>query len=80
MRKFIKEMYAGKSFPVLSAARKDTLSVSGDDERARDPSFRLEHGYRSLFATPCTQSRIRRRNTDHNRDFLSALDQSQPDR
>jgi len=52
-RKFIKEMYAGKSFPVLSAARKDTLSVSGDDERARDPSFRLEHGYRSLFATPC---------------------------
>jgi diguanylate cyclase (GGDEF)-like protein len=52
-RNFIKEMYAGKSFPVLSAARKDTLSVGGDDERARDPSFRLEHGYRSLFATPC---------------------------
>jgi diguanylate cyclase (GGDEF)-like protein len=52
-RNFIKEMYAGKSSPVLSAARKDTLSVGGDDERARDPSFRLEHGYRSLFATPC---------------------------
>ncbi len=52
-RNFIKEMYAGKSLPVLSAAQKDTLSVSGDDERARDPSFRLEHRYRSLFATPC---------------------------
>ncbi|MDX1815649.1 MAG: GGDEF domain-containing protein, partial [Thermodesulfobacteriota bacterium] len=52
-RNFIKEMYAGKSFPVLLAARKDTVSIGGDDERARDPSFRFEHGYRSLFATPC---------------------------
>lgn len=52
-RNFIKEMYAKKSFPVLAAARNNTISVSGDDERARDPSFRLEHGYRSLYATPC---------------------------
>jgi diguanylate cyclase (GGDEF)-like protein len=52
-RNFIKEMYAKKDNPVLAAARKDTVSISGDDERARDPSFRLEHGYQSLYATPC---------------------------
>jgi len=52
-RNFIKKMYVKKDFPVLVAARKDTVSVSGDDERARDQSFRLEHAYRSLYATPC---------------------------
>ncbi len=50
---FIKEMYAKKTFPVIEAARRDPLSVGGDDERAGDPSFRLEHGYKSLYAAPC---------------------------
>lgn len=50
---FIKGMYARKTLPVIAAARKDPVFVGGDDERARDPSFRLEHAYRSLYAVPC---------------------------
>ena len=51
--KFIKEMYTKKTLPVVMAAGRGTMTVSGGDERAKDPSFRLEHGYRSLYATPC---------------------------
>jgi diguanylate cyclase (GGDEF)-like protein len=52
-RNFIKEMYARKDLPLLVAALGNTVSIGGDDERARDPSFRLEHRYQSLYATPC---------------------------
>jgi len=52
--KFIKEMYTKKTLlPVIAAALKDQVIVTGEDERAGDPSFRLEHAYRSLFAVPC---------------------------
>ncbi len=50
---FIKEMYAKKTLPVIAEARKDPVLVAGGDERARDPMFRLEHAYRSLYAVPC---------------------------
>jgi diguanylate cyclase (GGDEF)-like protein len=50
---FIKEMYAKKTLPVVVEALKDPVSISGDDDRAKDPSFRLEHGYKCLFAAPC---------------------------
>lgn len=50
---FIKEMYVKKRFPVIEAARNDCVSIGGDDERARDPLFRLEHGFKSLYAVPC---------------------------
>jgi len=50
---FIKEMYAKKTLPVIAEARKDPVLVVGGDERARDPGFRLEHAYRSLYAVPC---------------------------
>lgn len=50
---FIKEMYAKKTLPVIAEARKDPVLVVGGDERARDPAFRLEHAYRSLYAVPC---------------------------
>jgi len=50
---FIKEMYTKKSLPIVQAARKGPVAVSGNEERARDPSFRLEHAYRSLYAVPC---------------------------
>jgi len=49
---FIKEMYK-KALPIVQAARKGPVAVSGNEERARDPSFRLEHAYRSLYAVPC---------------------------
>lgn len=51
--KFIKEMYTGKSFPVLEAARREPVSVGGSDRRVSDPLFRLEHGFQSLYAAPC---------------------------
>lgn len=50
---YIKEMYAKKSLPVIEEARKNTVIVVGDDQRAKDPSFRLEHAYKSLYAVPC---------------------------
>lgn len=50
---YIKEMYTKKSLPLVEAARKNTVIVGGEDERAGDPSFRLEHSYRSLYAVPC---------------------------
>ena len=51
--KFIKEMYTKKILPVVMAACQGTVTVAGGDERVKDPSFRLEHAYRSLYATPC---------------------------
>jgi len=51
--KFIKEMYTKKALPVLRKACENPVTVSGGDARAQDPSFRLEHGYKSLFAAPC---------------------------
>lgn len=50
---FIKEMYAKKTLPVLVASQKNPLFVGAGDERLRDPSFRLEHASRSLYASPC---------------------------
>jgi diguanylate cyclase (GGDEF)-like protein len=49
---FIKEMYK-KALPIVQAARKGPVAVSGNEERAKDPSFRLEHACRSLYAVPC---------------------------
>lgn len=50
---FIKAMYARKDHPLLAEAQKGPVIVTGDDERARDPAFRLEHEYGSLYAAPC---------------------------
>ncbi len=50
---FIKELYARKDHPLLAEARKGTVVIVGDDERAQDPAFRLEHEYGSLYAAPC---------------------------
>ncbi len=50
---FIKEMYAKKTLPVVAAALKDPVFVGTGDKRLPDPSFRLEHAYRSLYASPC---------------------------
>lgn len=50
---FIKEMYAGPTVPVVQAGLSGEVLVAGNDPRAKDPSFRLEHEYGSLFAFPC---------------------------
>jgi diguanylate cyclase (GGDEF)-like protein len=50
---FIKEMYARRSIPLVAAAIKGEVAVSGGDARAKDPGFRLEHEYKALYAAPC---------------------------
>jgi len=50
---FIKEMYARKGLPLITAASKGEVAVSGGDARAKDPGFRLEHEYKVLYAVPC---------------------------
>ncbi len=50
---FIKEMYTRRSLPLIAAALKEEVAVDQRDARAKDPSFRLEHDYGSLFAAPC---------------------------
>ena len=50
---FIKRMYTSKSLPLIAAAMQEEVTVRGGDSRAKDPSFRLEHEYGSLFAAPC---------------------------
>ena len=50
---FIKKMYTKKNVPVVMEALKGPVAVGGSDDRTKDPSFRLEHGYKSLFAAPC---------------------------
>ncbi len=50
---FIKELYAGPALPVVEAGLAGELVVAEGDPRAKDPSFRLEHSYKSLFAHPC---------------------------
>ncbi|MGE5188526.1 MAG: diguanylate cyclase [Gemmatimonadota bacterium] len=50
---FIKQMYTRRSLPLLAAAMQGEVVVRADDPRAQDPSFRLEHEYRTLYAAPC---------------------------
>lgn len=50
---FIKAMYASPIPPVVEAALKGEVLIAGDDPRAADPGFRLEHACRSLYAVPC---------------------------
>jgi diguanylate cyclase (GGDEF)-like protein len=50
---FLKEMYARKDLPLIAAAVKGEVVVSGSDARAKDPGFRLEHAYKALYAVPC---------------------------
>ena len=50
---FIKQMYARRPLPLVAAAMQGEVAVRGDDPRSRDPSFRLEHEYGSLYAAPC---------------------------
>ncbi len=50
---FIKKLYTQKALPLIAAALQGEVSVRGGDSRAKDPSFRLEHEYASLFAAPC---------------------------
>lgn len=50
---FIKEMYQRGALPVFEAARKGEVTVREGDRRAGDPSFRIEHDCRSLYAAPC---------------------------
>jgi diguanylate cyclase (GGDEF)-like protein len=49
----IKEIYAGKDLPVLTEALREEVHIGPDDLRAKDPAYRIEHGYRSLLAIPC---------------------------
>lgn len=51
--RYIKEIYAGKDLPVLSAALRGDVQVGPGDPRAEDPAFRMEHAYGSLLAIPC---------------------------
>jgi len=50
---FIKEMYARKDQPLMAAAMKAEVTVTGDDARAKEPGFRLEHDYKVMYAAPC---------------------------
>ena len=50
---FVKEMYARKDHPLIAAATRAEVAVSGGDARAADPAFRLEHEYKALLAVPC---------------------------
>lgn len=50
---FIKEMYSRPLLPVVEAALSGEVAVSAGDPRAADPSFRLEHSCKSLYAAPC---------------------------
>jgi diguanylate cyclase (GGDEF)-like protein len=50
---FIKQMYTSRSLPLVAAAMQGEVVVRAADPRAKDPSFRLEHEYRSLYAAPC---------------------------
>jgi diguanylate cyclase (GGDEF)-like protein len=50
---FIKDMYARKDQPLIAAAMKGEVEVSGNDARVKDPGFRLEHEYKVLYAVPC---------------------------
>jgi len=50
---FIKEMYTRRSLPLIAAALRGEVTVDPGDSRAKDPSFRLEHEYKSLYAAPC---------------------------
>lgn len=51
--RFIKEMYARPILPVVEAGLKGEILVAGEDPRAADPAFRLEHACQSLYAVPC---------------------------
>ncbi|MDA8123373.1 MAG: GGDEF domain-containing protein [Deltaproteobacteria bacterium] len=50
---FIKEMYTRKDLPLVAAALKGEIVVSGGEARANTPGFRLEHDCKSLYASPC---------------------------
>lgn len=50
---FIKEMYARKDQPLITAALKGEVAISGSDARGKSPGFRLEHDYKVLYAAPC---------------------------
>lgn len=50
---FIKEMYARKDQPLIAAALKGEVAISGGDARGKAPGFRLEHDYKVLYAAPC---------------------------
>jgi diguanylate cyclase (GGDEF)-like protein len=51
--RFIKELYGRKSTPLITAAAEGEVLVAAEDSRAKDPSFRLEHEYKSLYAVRC---------------------------
>lgn len=51
--RFIKEMYAEKDLPLVAAARKGEIVVSGEEKRGKNAGIRLEHDFRSLYAAPC---------------------------
>ncbi|HEY7527575.1 MAG TPA: GGDEF domain-containing protein [Candidatus Deferrimicrobiaceae bacterium] len=50
---FIKEMYARKEHPLITAAMKSEVAVSGGDSGGKDPGFRWEHACKALYAAPC---------------------------
>ncbi len=50
---FIKELYAHRSLPLIAAALQGEVAVDQADSRAKDPAFRFEHAYKSLYAVPC---------------------------
>ncbi len=50
---FIKELYTQRSRPLIGAAMEAEVVVQAGDSRAKDPSFRFEHEYKSLYAAPC---------------------------
>jgi len=50
---FIKELYAKGTPPLVEAALSGEVVLQGGDPRLSDPSWRLEHEGKSLYAAPC---------------------------
>ncbi len=50
---FIKSMYSRGATALVENALRETVEITAKDPRAKDPGFRLEHEYETLYAVPC---------------------------
>jgi diguanylate cyclase (GGDEF)-like protein len=50
---FIKKMYTRKDLPLVTAAMKGEIVVSGVEAQAKNPGLRLERDFKALYASPC---------------------------
>jgi len=51
--KFIKELYAKGTLPIVEAAAAGEVVLQGADPRLSDPAWRFEHEAKSAFGAPC---------------------------